>query len=107
MAISSRMRNSSSALPLAKPSLSGDPPSCGIRRRKPPLSRSRSHGRPLAICSSSEFAWYCTDSQTSSMPLLRRFDIGKSTSWYTPPKGSAGLARSRVRTSIRLPLPPA
>ena len=41
------------------------------------------------------------------MPLLARFDSGKSTSWKTPANGSVGLARSRVRTSMRPPAPPA
>ena len=78
-----------------------------MRKRRPPRVRSRSHGRPFRTCSPSEDPRNCTDSQTSLIPLCARLDRGKSMSWYDPRNGSAGFARSRVRTSIRLPAPPA
>ena len=39
--------------------------------------------------------------------LLRQLDRAKSTIRYIPPNGTAGFARSRVRGSSRVPLPPA
>src|SRR6266851_109010 len=39
--------------------------------------------------------------------LLTQFESVKSTMRYSPPKGTAGLARSRVSGSRRVPLPPA
>ena len=107
-AIWSRMRKSSSAFPRAKPSSSRLPvPSCGISSRSPSWLRSRSQGRPLETSSSRVEPWNCTDSHTWVMPLWVRLESGKSTSWKTPANGSAGLARSRVSTSIRPPAPPA
>src|ERR1700736_1500936 len=41
------------------------------------------------------------------MPELMRLLRTKSTMRYFPPKGTAGLERSRVRGNKRLPLPPA
>src|SRR5262245_16312691 len=41
------------------------------------------------------------------MPELTKLDRTKSTMRYLPPKGTAGLARSRVRGYRRVPLPPA
>src|SRR5680860_1194586 len=40
-------------------------------------------------------------------PALTRLDSTKSISRYTPPKGTAGFARSRVSGERRLPSPPA
>ena len=40
-------------------------------------------------------------------PLLRQFESVKSMIRYAPPKGTAGLARSRVSGSSREPFPPA
>src|ERR1035437_7362040 len=41
------------------------------------------------------------------IPELIKLLRTKSTIRYLPPKGTAGLARSRVRGKSRLPLPPA
>src|SRR5580704_16749180 len=41
------------------------------------------------------------------MPALTRFDNVKSISRYSPPNGTAGLARSAVSGASRLPAPPA
>src|SRR5438067_3212745 len=52
-------------------------------------------------------ALYCVRTRTRRRPLLRQLESVKSTIRYCPPNGTAGLARSRVRGSSRVPLPPA
>ena len=60
---------------------------------RPPFVRSRSHGRPLARCSTRDTGLYCTDTQTSDRPECRQLDRETSTSRWCPPYGTAGLAR--------------
>ena len=55
----------------------------------------------------SRVTWYPADTQTSARSAWTSPDRAKSISRCTPPYGSAGLARSRVSTSIRDPCPPA
>ena len=50
-----------------------------------------------------EVTWYSSDTHTSARSACTRPDRAKSISRCTPPYGSAGLARSRVSTSIREP----
>src|SRR5579871_2286439 len=52
-------------------------------------------------------ALYWVSTRTRRRPLLMQLDSVKSTMRYRPPKGTAGLARSRVKGSSRVPLPPA
>src|SRR5262249_26275537 len=52
-------------------------------------------------------ALYCVSTSARRKPLLMQLDKVKSMMRYRPPKGTAGLARSRVRGSSRVPLPPA
>src|SRR5438309_9259917 len=52
-------------------------------------------------------ALYCVRTSMRRRPLLRQLESVKSTIRYCPPNGTAGLARSRVRGSSRVPLPPA
>ena len=50
---------------------------------------------------------YWVSTQIFLMPELARLDSAKSTSRYTPPNGTAGLARSSVSGASRVPAPPA
>ena len=59
------------------------------------------------MCRARLAALYWVRIRIFRMPLLRQFDIVKSMIRYAPPKGTAGLARSRVNGSKRDPLPPA
>src|SRR5262245_11945940 len=61
----------------------------------------------LVMCRSRLRAVYCVNTSTRRSPLLRQLDRVKSMIRYSPPNGTAGLARSRVRGSRRVPLPPA
>src|SRR5512144_2584888 len=74
----------------------------------PPVKvRSRSHGRPDAMCSLSECGRYCVRIITSEIPELTQFDSVKSMMRYFPAKGTAGFARFSVSTPRREPSPPA
>src|SRR4029453_10306555 len=50
---------------------------------------------------------YGVSTPIRSTPALTRFDNAKSINLYSPPNGTAGLARSRVSGERRLPSPPA
>ena len=50
---------------------------------------------------------YWVSTQIFLMLLFTRLDSAKSTSRYTPPNGTAGLARSSVSGARRVPAPPA
>src|SRR6478735_5251252 len=50
---------------------------------------------------------YWVSTAIRSTPALTRFDNAKSIIRYSPPNGTAGLARSRVNGERRLPSPPA
>ena len=50
---------------------------------------------------------YWVSTAIRSTPALTRFDNAKSINRYSPPNGTAGLARSRVSGERRLPSPPA
>src|SRR5580704_6110847 len=50
---------------------------------------------------------YWVSTQILRMPPLARLDSAKSISRYSPPKGTAGLARSAVSGLRRVPAPPA
>src|SRR5262245_46832640 len=52
-------------------------------------------------------ALYCVSTRQRRSSLLTQLDSVKSTMRYSPPNGTAGLARSRVSGSRRVPLPPA
>src|SRR5262249_12958985 len=74
----------------------------------PPVKlRSRSHGRPDAMCSFSECGRYWVRIITSEIPEFTQFDNVKSMIRYFPAKGTAGLARFSVNTPSREPSPPA
>src|SRR5438094_6035878 len=75
-------------------------------------SMNSSHSRlrkPQAslMCRCKLRALYCVSTSMRRRPLLRQLESVKSTIRYCPPNGTAGLARSRVRGSSRVPLPPA
>ena len=59
------------------------------------------------MCRSRLWLLYWVSTQIFLIPLLARFDSAKSTSRYTPPNGTAGLARSSVSGASRVPAPPA
>src|SRR5579863_5413267 len=59
------------------------------------------------ICRSRLWLLYCVSTQIFLMLLFTRLDSAKSTSRYTPPNGTAGLARSSVSGARRVPAPPA
>ena len=59
------------------------------------------------MCRSRLWLLYWVSTQIFLMPLLARLDSAKSTSRYTPPNGTAGLARSSVSGASRVPAPPA
>src|ERR1017187_10044382 len=59
------------------------------------------------MCRSRLRALYCVNTRIRRRSLLRQLESGKSTMRYRPPNGTAGLARSRVSGSRRVPLPPA
>src|SRR5512135_2085260 len=74
----------------------------------PPVKvRSRSHGRPEAMCSFKEWGRYCVRIITSEIPELTQFESVKSMIRYLPAKGTAGFARFSVSTPRRDPSPPA
>src|SRR5262245_57959413 len=52
-------------------------------------------------------ALYCVKSRMRRKSLLRQLESVKSIMRYRPQNGTAGLARSRVSGSRRVPLPPA
>src|SRR3954447_18718989 len=104
--ISGALRHRLSAVPCWKPSRSSWPRR-GWRISRPPVVRSRSHGRPLARWSLSEMVLYCWAIHTSDRPALWALESGKSISRCVPANGTAGLARVRVRSSRRPPAPPA
>src|SRR5579875_1285605 len=52
-------------------------------------------------------ALYWVSTRIRRRSLLMQLDKVKSIMRYNPPKGTAGLARSRVKGSRRVPLPPA
>jgi hypothetical protein len=60
-----------------------------------------------AMCSSSEALLYCVRILMRASPELTKFDRTMSMMRYRAPKGTAGLARSRVSGKRRLPSPPA
>src|SRR5215813_2908800 len=74
----------------------------------PPVKvRSRSQGRPDAMCSFKECGRYCVRIITSEIPELTQLDSVKSMIRYLPANGTAGLARFSVSTPRREPSPPA
>src|SRR5262245_22224740 len=74
----------------------------------PPVKvRSRSQGRPEAMCSFKECGRYCVRIITSEIPELTQLDSVKSMIRYLPANGTAGLARFSVSTPRREPSPPA
>ena len=58
------------------------------------------------MCRSRLWLLYWVRTQIFLMPELARFDRAKSISRYTPPNGTAGLARSSVSGASRVPAPP-
>src|SRR3954469_7554014 len=104
--ISGALRHRLSAVPCWKPSRSSWPRR-GWRISRPPVVRSRSHGRPLARWSLSEMGLYCWAIHTSDRPALWALESGKSISRCVPANGTAGLARVRVSSCRRPPAPPA
>src|SRR5262249_27600029 len=52
-------------------------------------------------------ALYCVNTRIWRRSLLMQLDNVKSMMRYRPPNGTAGLARSRVNGSNRVPFPPA
>src|SRR5215831_5977999 len=74
----------------------------------PPVNvRSRSHGRPEAMCSFREWGRYCVRIMTSEIPEFTQFESVKSMIRYLPANGTAGFARFSVSTPSREPSPPA
>src|SRR5947209_3796735 len=63
--------------------------------------------QPAVRCRSRLRALYWVSTSTFLRPLLMQLDRVKSMIRYSPPKGTAGLARSRVKGSNLVPLPPA
>src|SRR5437660_11094408 len=59
------------------------------------------------MCRSRLLALYCVRTRMRRSSLLMQLERVKSMMRYRPPKGTAGLARSRVSGSRRVPLPPA
>src|SRR5271163_2682843 len=59
------------------------------------------------MCRSRLWLLYWVSTQIFRIPPLARLDSAKSISRYTPPNGTAGLARSAVSGLRRVPAPPA
>src|SRR6202000_1265401 len=59
------------------------------------------------MCRSRLWLLYWVSTQIFLMLELARLDSAKSTRRYTPPNGTAGLARSSVSGASRVPAPPA
>src|SRR3954469_15977050 len=59
------------------------------------------------MCRSRLWLLYCVSTTIWKKPALARFESTKSTSRKLPPNGTAGLARSCVSGSSRVPPPPA
>src|SRR6202035_4652083 len=59
------------------------------------------------MCRSRLWLLYWVSTQIFLILELARLDSAKSTSRYTPPNGTAGLARSAVSGASRVPAPPA
>src|ERR1035438_6301963 len=59
------------------------------------------------MCRSRLWLLYWVSTHIFLMPPLARFDSAKSISRYSPPNGTAGLARSAVSGLRRVPAPPA
>src|SRR5580693_3113653 len=59
------------------------------------------------MCRSRLWLLYWVSTQMRRNPPLTRLDRAKSMSRYSPPNGTAGLARSAVSGARRLPAPPA
>src|SRR5579864_8383085 len=62
---------------------------------------------PRRTCRFRLNALYCVRTNTRRRSLFRQFESVTSMMRYTPPKGTAGLARSRVNGQSRSPWPPA
>jgi hypothetical protein len=59
------------------------------------------------MCRSRLWLLYWVSTHILRIPALARLDSAKSISRYTPPNGTAGLARSSVSGASRVPAPPA
>src|SRR5580700_3108379 len=59
------------------------------------------------MCRSRLWLLYWVSTHIFLIPPLARFDSAKSISRYSPPNGTAGLARSAVSGLRRVPAPPA
>src|SRR5215471_3211315 len=59
------------------------------------------------MCRSRLWLLYWVSTQIFLMLEFARLERAKSTSRYTPPNGTAGLARSSVSGASRVPAPPA
>src|ERR1700677_2353628 len=59
------------------------------------------------MCRSRLWLLYWVSTHIFLIPPLARFDSAKSISRYSPPNGTAGLARSAVSGLSRVPAPPA
>ena len=57
------------------------------------------------MCRSRLWLLYWVSTAIFLMPLLARLERAKSISRYTPPNGTAGLARSSVSGASRVPGP--
>src|SRR5262249_26158559 len=80
---------------------------CGGRTSMYSLSSRGKKPQPAVMCRSRLRALYCVSTNTRRKLALMQLDRVKSMMRYSPPNGTAGLARSRVSGSSRVPLPPA